>query len=152
MASVYGLASKPLSTAVEAVTDLLAAYGQPLPIRQDTAMEPDFLFLRRFTLLSLHTMLAQHHWECLVATGVRLCEEVMVVGGRGREWVREMLPLILEGQARLARRVAEHSSDLKRKGEQTNPKYLSLNKIQVLAVDSPISDHKEFTINVHYNT
>ena len=116
MAAVYGLASKPLYMALEAVTDLVTAYGMPLPIRQDTALEPDFLFLRRFSLLSLHTMLAQEHWEGLVAAGLRLCEGVRV----GREWVGEMLPIILLGQARLARRVTEHSSDLQRKGEQPN--------------------------------
>ena len=119
VAAVYGLASKPLYMALEAVTDLVTAYGMPLPIRQDTALEPDFLFLRRFSLLSLHTMLAQEHWEGMVSVGLRLCEGVRV-GRGGREWVGEMLPIILEGQARLARRVTEHSSDLQRKGEQHN--------------------------------
>ena len=105
--------------ALEAIADLIANYGEPLPIRQDTALEPDFSFLRRFCLLSLHTLLAQEHWEGLVAAGVRLCEGVMRGGGEGGrgEWVEEMLPIILEGQARLARRVARNSSDLQRNGE-----------------------------------
>ena len=120
VAAVYGLASKPLYMALESITDLLDAYttsGHTLPSSPDTAMEPDFVFLRRISHLALHTMYAQEHWEGLVAAGVRLCEGVRVGGSEeGREWVGDLVPVILKAQCKLSERVKEHSSDRRREG------------------------------------
>ena len=125
MAAVYGLASKPLYMAVEAITDLLTAYttpGHTLHSQPDSAVEPDCNFLRRFSLLAVLTMSAQQHWERLVSVGMRLCEGMVRGGGgeegtMGREWVSELVPVILEAQSRLVKRVAEHGADMKRDGE-----------------------------------
>ena len=127
-ASVYGLASKPLSMALDSVTDLLEAYlspsSHPSPLPgspPDTAVEPDLLFVRQFTGLALRVMAAQCHWEGLVGAGLRLCEGVRR-GGGGGEWEgwmgSEVLPLVLRAQRELAQRVEEHSRDIKREGER----------------------------------
>lgn len=123
VSAVYGLASKPLYTAMEAITDLLRAYLAPddiqLPLSPpDTAMGPDFIFLQRFTLLAVHTMFAQQHWEGLISVGLQFCDVVRKGGGDGvRGWVGDLVPVILNAQCELSERVREHSTDLKRKGE-----------------------------------
>lgn len=123
VSAVYGLASKPLYMAMEAVTDLLTAYlapgDTPRPLSPpDTAIGPDFIFLQRFTLLAAHTMFAQQHWEGLISAGLRLCEVVRKGGGdKVRGWVGDLVPVILNAQRQLSERVREHSLDLKRKGE-----------------------------------
>lgn len=123
MSAVYGLASKPLYMAMEAVTDLLTTYlatgGTLLPLSPpDTAIGPDFIFLQRFTLLAVHTMFAQQHWEGLISAGLRLCDVVRKGGGdKVRGWVGDLVPVLLNAQCKLSERVHEHSSDLKRKGE-----------------------------------
>lgn len=122
VAAVYGVASKPLCMAMEAVTDLITAYTAPgctLPFLSppNTSMEPDFVFLRRLTLLAVHTMFAQQHWESLISAGLRLCAAVRVGGGEeGRRWVGDVVPVILSAQCRLSERVKQHHTDLKREG------------------------------------
>ena len=117
VAAVYGLASKPLSKALDGVADLISALTRPLPATQDTAVEPDFKFLCSFSQFALRVMQAQGHWEGVVSVGMRVCEGVTAVrGDKGDEWVGELVPVILEAQSQLARRVDEHSADLTRKG------------------------------------
>ena len=117
---MYGLASKPLYMALEATIDLLTACTAQQPSLAGTTAGPDFGFLRRFSLLAVNTMFAQQHWEGVVSGGLRLCEGVMVGGVEEvvweREWVQDLVPVILEAQCRLAKRVADHCTDLKRDG------------------------------------
>ena len=123
MAAVYGMASKPLYFVMEATTDLIAVFSRspdyPLPPLSlpDTALYPDFAFLRRLTLLAAHTMYAQEHWESLVSAGLRLCAGVRGAGGEeGRGWGGDLVSVVMDAQRRLGERVKEHGADLKREG------------------------------------
>lgn len=126
--TVYGLASKPLYMAMESILDLLTAYYEQSlqhssrPIIHDRALEPDFEFLRQFTIVALRVMSAQGHWESVVSVGLRLYESDVKKMKKKKEedWMQdELSSLILNAHSKLVKRVEEHSTDIKREGWYT---------------------------------